>query len=55
MPGTHYVEKNLLESYDCKIMCYDCQVCSHAYTCIYTCLDTCLHIYYYMQTYTSST
>ena len=38
---THYVVEKLEESCDCKVICHDCQICPHAYTC--TCLDATLH------------
>ena len=37
----HYVVEKLEESCDCKVICHDCQICPHAYTC--TCLDATLH------------
>ena len=38
---THYVVERLEESCDCKVICHDCQICPHAYTC--TCLDAIIH------------
>ena len=41
MPDTYYIIEKLLETFDCKIMCYDCRVCSHVYICTF--LDGVLH------------
>ena len=38
---TRYVVEKLEKSCDCKVICHDCQICPHAYTC--TCLDATLH------------
>ena len=35
MSDTHYVMETLQWSCDYKIMCCDCQVCPHAYTCTF--------------------
>ena len=39
--GTKYVVQKQCDSCDCQLLCKECKVCTHMYSC--TCLDSILH------------